>query len=237
MKTLTIQARLTAWYFLSLAVILALFSGGSWIALRTSMYHSIDRDLAYRMRAVVLFVQSHWLGTREDLEREFTGSSDASVVGVFVQIADDQNRILYQSDVLRSHGVRTLPPASLDGSTSTRTVADRRWPVRIASQHINIAGTGLMIHVVEPLRDVLGALREYALYLALLIVIGLLLTTTAGYWISRRALAPVEEIRKQAEAIDSADLATRLPVSSADDELARLARTLNAMLTRIEDGF
>jgi signal transduction histidine kinase len=63
------------------------------------------------------------------------------------------------------------------------------------------------------------------------------LTTTAGYWISRRAVAPVEEIRKQAEAIDSAYLITRLPVPSTDDELARLAQTLNAMLGRIENGF
>ena len=65
----------------------------------------------------------------------------------------------------------------------------------------------------------------------------MLITTTAGYWISRRALAPIEEIRKEAEAIEPTDLATRLRVPAIDDEVARLARTLNAMLSRIEGGF
>ena len=51
------------------------------------------------------------------------------------------------------------------------------------------------------------------------------------------ALAPVEQIRKEAEAIYPADLTTRLRVPHTDDELARLAQTLNAMLARIEAVF
>jgi signal transduction histidine kinase len=54
---------------------------------------------------------------------------------------------------------------------------------------------------------------------------------------SRTALAPVEQIRKEAESIDPADLTTRLRVPPTDDELARLAQTLNAMLSRIEASF
>jgi heavy metal sensor kinase len=84
---------------------------------------------------------------------------------------------------------------------------------------------------------VLDSLQEYSLYLAVLLPLALLLTTTAGYWMSRRALAPVEEIRNEAEAIDPADLTARLHVPPTDDELARLAQTLNAMLSRIEAGF
>jgi hypothetical protein len=159
LKNLTIQARLTAWYFLSLTVIVALFAGGSWIALRASMYHSIDRDLGYRMRAVVPFVESHSLSTQEEFEKAFTNSSDSSVVGVFVQITDDQNCILYQSDLLQSHRVRVLPAGSADGAISFLTVADHGWPVRVASQHVTMAGAGLTIHTVEPLRDMMGAQR------------------------------------------------------------------------------
>jgi signal transduction histidine kinase len=116
-------------------------------------------------------------------------------------------------------------------------VGQSGWPVRAASKHVIVAGTGLTVHVVEPLRDILGSLREYALYISLLIPVALILTTTVGYWMSRRALAPVEQIRKQAQAIDAADLTTRLKVPDSDDELSRLAQTLNAMLSKIEAGF
>jgi heavy metal sensor kinase len=154
-----------------------------------------------------------------------------------VQVTDDQSAILYESDVLRAHRVPVLPEGTPGGSISISTVAGRGWPVRVASQDAIVGGMSLTVHVVEPLHDLMGSLREYSLYLTLLIPVALLLTTAAGYWTSRRALAPVEQIRKEAEAIDPADLTTRLRVPPTDDELARLAQTLNAMLSRIEGGF
>lgn len=237
MKSLTIQLRLTAWYFFSLAIVVAILAGGSWFAMRASMFHAIDRDLGYRINSVVPFIQSHSLNNREQITRAFSNSSDSSVVGMFVQITDDQSDILYESDVLRSHSVPVIPPASPDRALSLRTVGHSGWPVRVASKHLVVDGVGLTVHIAEPLRDTLNALREYSLYLTVFVPLALLLTTSAGYWISRRALAPVEQIRNQAEAIDPADLTTRLQVPLTEDELARLARTLNAMLARIEAGF
>lgn len=237
MRHLTIQARLTAWYFLSSAIIIALFAGGSWFAMKGSMYHSIDRDLRYRIASVAPFIQSRSLNTHEQFAHTFTSSSDASIVGVFVQITDEQSHILYESDLLTSHRVPVLPAGPADGSISVATAGGPGWPVRFAGQRIIVDGIPLTVHVIEPLRDILSSLREYSLDLAILIPLALLLTTTVGYWMSRRALAPVENIRSQAEAIDPSDLTTRLEVPPTDDELARLARTLNAMLARIEVAF
>jgi heavy metal sensor kinase len=237
LKRLTIQARLTAWYLLSMAVIVALFAGGSWVALRASMYHSIDRDLRYRLAAVVPYIEGHSLNTREQFARTFASSSDASIVGVFIQITNEQSQVLYESDVLRSHKVPVMGPAPADGSEVIASAGQRGWPVRVAGKRVVVGSAALTVHVVEPLRDVLNSLSEYGTYLVLLGAAALVLTTTAGYWMSRRALAPVEEIRQEAEAIDAADLATRLRVPPTEDELARLARTLNSMLTRIEEGF
>jgi len=236
-KRLSIQVRLAAWYFLSVAAIIVLFAACSWYALTASMYHSIDRDLGYRMAVVVPFIESHSLNSREQFAKEFANSSDSSIVGVFVQVTDDQFNVIYASDVLVSHRVPALPPAVPGGSVSLTTVGQKGWPVRAASKHVIVGGTGLTVHVVEPLRDMLGSLREYALYFSVLIPLALILTTTVGYWMSRRALAPVEQIRKQAEAIDAAGLTARLKVPESDDELSRLTQTLNAMLSKIEAGF
>lgn len=237
MKRQSIQVRLAAWYSLSVAAIIALFASGSWLALRASMYHSIDRDLEYRMSAVTPFIQNHGLNAGEQFTRVFASSSDSAVVGVFVQITDDASNVVYESDVLASHHVSTIAPGPADGSMVVTTVGQHGWPVRVASKHIVVNGAGLTVHVMEPLRDMIGSQREYALYFSLLVPLALLLTTTVGYWMSRRALGPVEQIRKEADAIDPADLATRLRVPETDDELARLAQTLNSMLGKIEVGF
>ena len=237
MKRLTIQARLTIWFFLSLGMILALFVAGSWVAMKASMYHSIDRDLRYRIGMVVPFVQLETLNTQERFRKEFANPSEEPIVGVFVQITDDQRNVLYESDVLRSHHVAVLPPGPSDGSVSIGTASTEGWPVRFAARRIVVGGIALTVHVVEPLRDLLSSLREYSFYLVLLVPAALLVATTAGYWMSRRALFPVEQIRREADAIDPADLAARLRVPPTEDELARLARTLNAMLSRIEAAF
>lgn len=237
MKRLPIHVRLTAWYLLSLTVILTLFAIGSWYAMKASMYHSIDRDLGYRMLAVVPFIESHSLNTPEEFRKTFAQSADSPIVGVFVQITDASSNILYESDVLASHRVPVLPRGEPDGSMSRTTVNERRWAVRVASKRVAINGIEITVHVVEPLRDLLSALHELTLYFALLVSVALLLSASTGHWISRRALAPVEQIRQEADAIDPADLTARLQVPRIDDELGRLARTLNSMLARIEAGF
>lgn len=64
---------------------------------------------------------------------------------------------------------------------------------------------------------------------------GLLAMALATYAIVGRTLRPVADLRKGAQAITVAGLsAQRLPVPDAQDEIRRLAVTLNAMLDRID---
>jgi len=62
----------------------------------------------------------------------------------------------------------------------------------------------------------------------LLTIIGLTIWISIG-----RALAPVEAIRSEVDSISSV-LDRRVPVPDSDDEIARLARNMNGMLSRIE---
>ena len=50
------------------------------------------------------------------------------------------------------------------------------------------------------------------------------------------ALRPVEQIRAAVTAITSADPSQRVPEPGTDDEIGRLARTMNDMLARLEDA-
>jgi signal transduction histidine kinase len=75
-------------------------------------------------------------------------------------------------------------------------------------------------------------LRVVALILTPL---GVLVMALATYWIVGRTLRPVAGLRQGAEEITVAGLADqRLPVPDAQDEVQRLAVTLNAMLDRID---
>lgn len=63
----------------------------------------------------------------------------------------------------------------------------------------------------------------------------LLSVALTSYWLTGRALAPVEAIRQRVDSIDGArELSARVPVPAGEDEITRLATTMNSMLTRLQ---
>ncbi len=66
---------------------------------------------------------------------------------------------------------------------------------------------------------------------AVLLVVALVTWRMVG-----RALAPVDAIRSEVESISSSELHRRVPDPPGNDEIARLAATMNSMLTRLEEG-
>jgi signal transduction histidine kinase len=63
----------------------------------------------------------------------------------------------------------------------------------------------------------------------------LVLVALTSYWLTGRALAPVEAIRRRVDTIDgTSGLGARVPVPPGDDAVARLAQTMNSMLTRLQ---
>jgi two-component system, OmpR family, sensor kinase len=68
---------------------------------------------------------------------------------------------------------------------------------------------------------------------ALIIPLGILLASAGGYFLARRALAPVATMSQQASKIDAANLHDRLAVVNERDELGVLAQSFNQLLDRL----
>jgi signal transduction histidine kinase len=62
----------------------------------------------------------------------------------------------------------------------------------------------------------------------------LLIVAATCWWIVGRALRPVEAIRAQVAEIGSGGVDRRVPEPPIEDEIGRLARTMNAMLDRLQ---
>jgi heavy metal sensor kinase len=81
------------------------------------------------------------------------------------------------------------------------------------------------------------ALASLDTLLAIGVPVALLLAAGAGYLVAGAALRPIGRLRSRADAIGSGDLSRRLPEPPANDEVRRLAETLNGMLGRLEEAF
>ena len=62
------------------------------------------------------------------------------------------------------------------------------------------------------------------------------LVAVLTWWLAGRALRPVELIRAEAAAITGTTMHRRVPEPATDDEVGRLARTMNQMLDRLEES-
>jgi len=109
-------------------------------------------------------------------------------------------------------------------------------PLRIMTTTITADGRLLGVQVAEPMDDYLEALERFRTAMFIGIPILLAIAAAGGYWISSRALRPVDEITRAAQTINPQDLSQRVTVPHTGDELQRMAETLNQMLQRIESA-
>ncbi|MFH8880837.1 ATP-binding protein [Streptomyces californicus] len=124
-------------------------------------------------------------------------------------------------------------PDFSDGTaTVDRTTADYRFA---AVEATTPDGVTLTVHAGAPLaaeQEAVGTVRG-----AMLTGLPVLLMVVAGvtWLVTRRALRPVEGIRREMAAITaSEDLTRRVPEPDSRDEIAALARTTNETLTALE---
>jgi heavy metal sensor kinase len=73
--------------------------------------------------------------------------------------------------------------------------------------------------------------------LAAAFFLALLFGSMGGWLLSRRTLRPIEKIAQTTKQITATSLSQRLPRQGTDDELDRLAETINQMLVRLEESF
>jgi heavy metal sensor kinase len=226
----SIRLRLTAWYFLSLAFILTLFGVGARFAMQTSMLEAVDHDLRIRIRGVREFLDQQLSAGPGELLDEFREQSMLGLGGALLQVYDETGAVLYRSARLAEYNLPPQQPASLNAPIEYRT--DRT--VRMASQTVMVKGRRFTIQVAEPMREFEESLAGFQTILLIAAPLLLIFASLGGYWLSRRALAPVDRITRDARLISINNLAGRLEVPRANDELQRLTLTLNQMLDRID---
>src|SRR5437016_11167034 len=232
MKSFPIGARLTAWYFGILAVVLSLFSLTAYFAMRNSIYRTVDDELRARMEGVRRLIDRTARYEPEDLRRELREHSELAG-NTLLQVADQQGNWLYRSPSTDRYEIPKLRGTSAVPST----LALNNVPLRVLSAEIQVGDQSYFAQAAVPLDDFYSALHLFATLLLVSVPILLLSAAASGYWMSRRALAPVDQITLTARSISVQNLSSRLIVPQTGDELQRLSETLNSMLERLEAAF
>jgi two-component system, OmpR family, sensor kinase len=96
---------------------------------------------------------------------------------------------------------------------------------------------GDYIVVAEPVNDVIQTLDKLQLVELIVSLCALAVAAALGWLLVQRGLRPLVAMERTAESIAEGELDERVPGAEAKTEVGRLARTLNVMLSRIQDAF
>ena len=238
MRRLSIGVRLTLWYLAIFALAQIVFGVGMWLILRHHLYDMVDDDLESQVEDLRSFFEAQKKNaSMAKLHEEVDESYSIEHSGDYLEVYAETGELIYRSEFLQAHQSALLPPDQITRIFTRSRMIDGR-PFRfIFTRLTQINGHIYTVEMGAPTDDVTETLSQFRSYLLMFAPLLLLAAAGGGYWLSRRALSPVDALVQTARAVSGTNLNSRLQKLETGDELQRLSDTLNEMLDRIESAF
>lgn len=242
MKFRSLRFRMTAWYVGLLAASLALFGASVY----TGLYHYLDSSLKKELAEETRSIGDNFLANvsqrgEQYVAGEINEAYDPEISDRFYRITRQDGSVLYESSAPRDGSLdpSKIPPirkAHDDVLFSQESVGGRVLLIQTVP-YTSPDGKKFWIEAGESFEPVRAVLHGLMLNLLLGLPIIVIVAMAGGYWLTRRALQPVDHISRQAERISWQNMNDRLPTIESGDEIERLSLSLNRMIARLERSF
>ena len=212
---LSLKKKIVIWYTIWMSILSVLFIS---VAFASSGYVSDNqaRTIVVEsvMDAVEEFYDEGWFEPYED--------------GIFISLLDGENNVLFGQLPREVSSI-----SSTDGKVSVLPHLNADWYV-----YDYVLSNGMRIRGAYSLN---GISQIFSFFFTLSLIVFpllVLLAAVGGYFITRKAFAPLDKMsRTAAEISTSADLSKRVDVKDASHEIRLLASSFDNMLDRLEDAF
>ncbi len=233
----SVRLRLTLWYVLLLAVILAAFSAGVYMVMRHHLYNNLDESIDNYSNT--LFDAIQYEGDQPTLPNRIAWG-DPHEGDHFTRIFDTSGNLTFDDSALAGEvpiDTQAINNA-LAGESETRSVTVdgdpmrvRTWPIVRDSQITGVLELGLSSG------DISDTLNSLLIIMGIAYLVTLITASLGGVFLAGRALSPIDKLTQMARRITAEDLGQRLNLHLPDDEVGRLANTFDEMIARLDDAF
>ncbi len=237
---MSLRARLAVLYISIVGGILLIFGVAVYGAVSFILVSQIDSLL---QRTIEDVWQNIYVDVSGDLKLEQTTTLELSP-GIFFQIWSRDRNLIYSNIPLLN---RPIDPLGLQSSEPV--LQDSFLNTQTSSIHLRVLTVPLVIGGGDRLLGTLQAGTSLAVVdatqqsLLVILFVGVVVSMSvagfAGWYSTRRALAPLEDVTDVALQITRADdLSRRIPYSGPpDDEVGQLIHAFNQTLSRLENLF
>lgn len=156
----------------------------------------------------------------------------------FAQIVDDAGEVVRASPNIEGEPalVSFDVPATGFIARTEEVAAVSSAPFRVVGRQARSGRRVLRVYVGASLEPVEESVRNLRITLGAGAPLLLLIVAGLMWIVVGRALRPVDAISAEVERISERELHRRVPEPASDDEIARLAKTMNRMLERLDDA-
>jgi heavy metal sensor kinase len=215
-------------YLAAIVVLLAIFGAVAYRMLSRNLYGNLDESLRARESEIEKSI------TIEDGQIRF----EKKLNDLVMIYGDDSTLRQRLGPSIRFSNIEQTVQLALFGKASFHSVSTTEGQdVRLFAAPFNVDSRTRIAIVVGSLpsdiRNLLAVFRMVIINSALVVV---LLAGIGGLFLADRTLRPVERIADTARGISETDLSRRIDVQT-NDELGRLAATLNGMIGRLDEAF
>lgn len=234
MRKLALRSRLTLLTAAAVAVAVAAVALAAWFITRDQLVTQLDSTL-HNTSPTPGYLNKTIQFCRSTVQSG--GNLPPSPIGVQV-IKADGTRCVGDGTLPVKVQARDIEVASGTVDTVTHNArTDSGQAVRVYTQPLldgpGGVATGLAVSISRPLTEIDKTLTTLAWVLLAVAGFGVLGATSAGLWIARTGLRPVDRLTGTVEHIArTGDLNVRIPVEG-EDEIARLGKSFNAMTSAL----
>jgi heavy metal sensor kinase len=212
-----------------------LFSFLAFFEVRGSIHSAVDEGLRDRAADIRELLERQW--PPEQVKRELAAGSSVRGEDDILEIAETRGEWAYDSVSALHYGLHLGRSGKPGEKFQFSTVYSKRMPLRILNGQLRVADKSYHVQIAAPMDDFYDAVNRFRLVLLFSAPVLVLVASAGGYWLSRKAVAPVGDIARAAQSISEHELSKRLPILQTGDELQSLSETLNEMFGRLESAF
>ena len=238
----SLRFRFALWTSGFLFIVLLFFSTYVYFYLENKLLTTIDDSLQLSASQAIAAVNI------ENDQINFSDSvpegNTASLIqdrGLTIRILDLKGSIIDGYGPYRNSEIdSTAFNQAIQNQTTFNNYADNRQETGVRFFSAPIIENNQVVAIIQ-VAESLQAYHDTLNQLRFAILIGtpllIFFAGLGGYFLSSKALSPIDKMTLTAQRISADDLSQRLNIHNSDDEVGRLAKTFDSMLERLEQSF
>jgi len=236
-----LDVRMALWYTVTFLTMIILTFGFLDYRFRHNLLKEADRLLVDEAKEIINVILKNPETLNDQLREYKKVVSNRRYYPIAFQVFNQQGNCIFSSEALPDF---SFPKVSLDLVNHKKTISktldvpQKNSLFRLCTYpHRENGELKYVVQIATHLRAMQETIENFRGHLSIAFFLALFFGSIGGWLLSRKSLRPIDKITETTKRITATNLSERLPLQESDDDLDRLATTINQMMERLEESF